>query len=535
MNASSGVEAARHGGPFVPRDKQAREGVVSASALGRLMPRLFSFPVFLGVLLFAGAFFGTLAEGKKGGTLFGEGDTWWHIRAGEEILETHQLPHRDSYSWTAAGTEWIAYEWLGEAAMAAVYRAGKLRGLKFFQLVLTGGMLGLLYAYAAMRCGNVKGAFVVCALVVPVAAVFCSLRPQMIGYILFLAVLLILERFRRGKSGALWFLPVLFVVWVNTHGTFVFGLLAIGVAWASGLRPFHCGEIENAVWTGGQRRRLEIAALLSVLGLCLTPYGTRLAAYPLDIGFRQPLNIASIQEWMPIPTERFLGLAVFGSLLAILLFQMLQPFRCRPDDLILLAIAAILAILHLRFVPLFLMVSVPLLAIPVARRLPCYDAGRGRHALNAGLIAALAAAMVCFLPAEWQLQKQFEASFPVAATEYLQAHPASGPLLNEYGWGGYLAWAHVPARGVFIDGRADIYERAGVLEDYLTITGLKPGAFGLLGKYGIRACLLRPDAPLSTALAESPEWEKAYSDSVSVVYVRRVVGPDREARALGKR
>jgi hypothetical protein len=528
VNASAEVVAARHGA-------RARDGARSTSALRRLLGRLFSFPVFLGVLLFAGAFFGTLAEGKKGGTLFGEGDTWWHIRAGEEILDTHQLPHHESYSWTAAGTEWIAYEWLGEVAMAAVYRAGWLRGLKLLQLFLTGGMLVLLYAYAAMRCGNVKAAFVICALGVPVWAVFCSVRPQVIGYGFFLVVLLILERFRQGKSGALWFLPPLFVAWVNTHGTFVFGLLAIGVAWACGLRPFHRGAIENAAWTGGQRRKLEIAALASVVGLCLTPYSTRLAAYPLDIGFLQPLNIASIQEWMPIPTERFLGLVVFGSLLALLLFQILQPFRCRLDDLILLAIAAILAILHIRFVPLFLIISVPLLSIPVARWLPRYDECRDRHALNAGLIAALAVAMGCSVPAQWQLQKAFAASFPIAATQYLQAHPEDGPLINEYGWGGYLAWAHIPRRGVFIDGRADVYERTGVLEDYLSITGLKPGAFGLLEKYGIRACLLQPDAPLSTALAESPKWEKAYSDSVSVVYVRRVIPPGTEVPSLAKR
>ena len=528
MNAPAEVFAAHHPG-------RARDGARSTSALRRLLGRLFSFPVFLGVLLFAGAFFGTLAEGKKGGTLFGEGDTWWHIRAGEEILDTHQLPHHESYSWTAAGTEWIAYEWLGEVAMAAVYRAGWLRGLKLLQLFLTGGMLVLLYAYAAMRCGNVKAAFAVCALAVPVWAVFCSLRPQVIGYGFFLVVLLILERFRQGKNGALWFLPPLFVVWVNTHGTFVFGLLAIGAAWACGLRPFHRGGIENAAWTGGQRRQMEIAALASVVGLCLTPYSTRLAAYPLDIGFLQPLNIASIQEWMPIPTERFLGLVVFGSLLALLLFQILQPFHCRLDDLILLAIAAILAILHIRFVPLFLIISVPLLSIPVARWLPRYDEGRDRHALNAGLIATLAVAMGCSVPAQWQLQKAFAASFPIAATKYLQAHPEDGPLLNEYGWGGYLAWAHIPRRGVFIDGRADVYERTGVLEDYLSITGLKPGAFGLLEKYGIRACLLQPDAPLSTALAESPKWEKAYSDSVSVVYVRRVIPPGTAVPGLATR
>lgn len=88
-----------------------------------LLRRLFSFPVFLGALLIAGIFLGTHLEGTRGDTLFSEGDTWWHIRAGEEILRAHAWPHTETYSFTAAGTEWIAYEWLGEVAMALAYRA----------------------------------------------------------------------------------------------------------------------------------------------------------------------------------------------------------------------------------------------------------------------------------------------------------------------------------------------------------------------------------------------------------------------------
>ncbi len=495
------------------------------SVAGKTFQQVFSFPVLLGALLVAAVFFGTLSQGTKTDTLFSEGDTWWHIRAGEEILDTHKVPQTDSYSWTAAGTPWIAYEWLGEAAMAGAYRAGRLQGLRFLQLTLAGTMLALLYMYATMRCQNPKAAFAVCAVIVPVAAGFWSLRPQLFGYIFFVIVLMILERFRKGKSRALWILPFVFLLWVNTHGTFVFGFLALGIAWVSGLWRYRLNGIESFVWSRTQRIELEVATLASVLALLVTPYGSQLAAYPLDIGFLQPANVANIQEWMPITSERFLTLTVLVLLLGFLISKILLRFHCRPDDLAFLCVAAIVAFLHLRFVPLFLLVTVPLLTLPLAWWFSPYDRRRDRAALNAALMAIIGLALIHYFPSRESLEKACAAHYPVAALEHLGAGQASGHVFNEYGWGGYLAWSHVPHEGVFIDGRADIYERAGVLDDYLSIARLEPGSLRLLGKYDIATCLIRSDAPLATVLSALPEWQLIYADQVSSLYVRRRIVP----------
>jgi hypothetical protein len=519
-----------------PGFKQARVNTTEQSVLpaergsqrslaGETFQRVFSFPVLLGALLVAAVFFGTLSQGTKSDTLFSEGDTWWHIRTGEEILVTHRMPHTDSYSWTAAGTDWIAYEWLGEVAMAEAYRAGRLRGLRLLQLTLAGTMLALLYMYATTRCENSKAAFAVCAVIIPVAAGFWSLRPQLFGYIFFTMILLILERFRQGQSRALWLLPLVFLLWVNTHGTFVFGFLAIGIAWASGLWRYRLNGIESFVWSQTQRIELEVATLASVLALLVTPYRSQLAAYPLDISLLQPANVANIQEWMPITSERFLTMTILVLLLGFLISKILMRFRCRLDDLVFVSIAAITAFLHLRFVPLFLLVTVPLLAVPLAWWFSPYDRTRDRAPLNAVLMAMIGIGVVYCFPSNENLDEGRAAHYPVAALQYIDAGQSAGYIFNEYGWGGYLAWSHVPREGVFIDGRADIYERAGVLGDYLSIARLEPGSLRLLGKYDITTCLIRSDAPLATVLSALPEWQLTYSDRVSSVYVRRRIGP----------
>jgi len=494
---------------------------ISRVTASKLLAPLLSFPVLLGTLLVAAVFFGTISQETKTDTLFSEGDTWWHIRVGQDILAARQLPHTDRYSWTAAGTPWIAYEWLGEVGIAEAYRFGNLQGLRALQLMLAGAMLVLIYIYASMRSENPKAAFVVCAAIVPIVAGFCSLRPQLFGYICFVIVLLILEQFRRGQSHRLWFLPLLFWLWVNTHGTFVFGFIALAVSWAGGLPRWRLTGIESFVWSRTQRIQLEIVTLISLLAVLFTPYGTQLAAYPFDIGLLQPKNIANIQEWMPITAERFLAVTVLVLLLMFLVSKILLRFRCRLDDLVFVCVGAVAAFMHLRFVPLFLLVTVPLLALPLTLCFSPYRRDWDRIALNAALIAIVAAALIHFFPSKQALQKACAEHFPVAALQHLAASSTSGHFFNEYGWGGYLESVNVPSHGVFIDGRADIYERTGVLGDYLSIARLEPNAFQLLRKYDIRTCLLRTDSPLTTVLAALPDWTVAYSDKVASIYVRR--------------
>jgi len=76
-----------------------------------------SFPAMLAMFLIGRVFY----EGR-GFVL--DPDVWWHIKVGQDILRTHLFPTIDSYSFTAAGTPWIAYEWLGEIVLALVHRAG---------------------------------------------------------------------------------------------------------------------------------------------------------------------------------------------------------------------------------------------------------------------------------------------------------------------------------------------------------------------------------------------------------------------------
>src|SRR5712692_234796 len=491
----------------VPRSS----GALSA---GLVLRKVFSFPALLGATLAGGAYVFSRAN-------LPDPDTWWHLAVGKHILETRSLPSVDPYSFTVSGTHWIAYEWLGEVFMALAGRLGGLRAPTVLLVLLSAALLVLLYCYAWLRSGNCKAAFIACALVLPVATAFFTLRPQLLGYNFLLLTLICLEQFRRGHPRALWLLPPLFLVWVNTHGTFVFGLVVVGLAWLSGQVGFDTGGLVAKRWTRVQSRYLLVVMFLCVLVLPLTPYGTRIAAYPLEMGLGQPVNIASIVEWQPLAFNLFLGKMFLALLLLFFLSYLAQRPQLRLAEVGLLLFAAFAACVHLRFLPIFLAAFTPLLALLLARWMPGYEAKKDRPVLNVAFMTLIAASVVFSFPSSGRIEKMAAEQYPREAVAYLRAHPVRGPMLNEYGWGGYLIWAFGPEHKVFIDGRADIYEYAGVLSDYMSITLMDPQALRLLRKYGIEACLVSRKAPLATLLAALPDWERIYSDELAALYVHK--------------
>jgi hypothetical protein len=292
------------------------------------------------------------------------------------------------------------------------------------------------------------------------------------------------------------------------------------VFWAGGLWEFRMGSVEAKRWSTAERVRLELIFLLCLVVIPLTPYGTRLAAYPFTVASSLPLNVGNVLEWQPMPFNIAGGKLFLILVLAFFLAQTLLRARWRLAELLLCFGGIMMACLHVRFLLLFVPFFAPLFASVLALWLPPYDRKKDHPILNAILMAAVIAAMVRYFPSQAGIEKITAANFPVRAVEYLHRHPVPGPMFNSYGYGGYLIWK-LPEQKVFIDGRGDLYEDGGAFGEYLQVANLKPGAFMVLRAHGIQSFLLDSQEPMATVLAANPDWEKTYSDGVSTLFVRR--------------
>ncbi|MGH9496875.1 MAG: hypothetical protein ACRD3B_17900, partial [Candidatus Sulfotelmatobacter sp.] len=477
---------------------------------------VFSFPVMLGTFLVGVTF----CDGR----LFTvDPDLWWHIKLGQSILATHHWPTVDPYSFTVHGQPWIAFEWLGDALIGAAAHIGEMRGLDALLIVLGSAVMIALYVFATIRSGNSKAGFVAAAALFALANPSFSMRAQMLGYLFLVLTLIALELFRQGKQWPIWFLPPLLLVWVNTHGSFIIGLGVILVYLVCGLKEFRLGGIEGKEWTAKQRVRLELVFLLCLAVLPITPYGTRLAVFPFDVAFSQPIGVSHVQEWQPMPFNMLGGKIFLALVLGFFVVQMIFDLKWRLEELVLFVGGAAMACLHVRFILLFVPFCVPLVATVAARWLPHYDRARDKYVVNAVLMAGVLAAMVHYFPSKAFLDEKVAENFPSRAVEYIKQHPTPGPMFNNYGFGGYLIWSLGPEHKVFIDGRSEVYEKAGVLADYYYIMQIRPGALTLLRNYGIQSCLIERETPLATVLASLPDWHKVYSDNATVLFVRRQV------------
>src|SRR5579862_7568175 len=503
------------GGTEAPRAEAAVLGARRASLASRVLEivkLIFSFPVMLGAFLVGATFY----DGRSFGV---DPDIWWHVKTGQMILATWHWPTVDAYSFTVHGQPWIAYEWLGEAVMGIAARIGGLRGLDALLIALGGAVMIALYAFGTIRSGSSKAGFAAAAVLASLATPSFTMRPQMLGYLFLVLTLTALELFRQGKQWAIWFLPPLLLVWVNTHGSFIIGLGVILVYLVCGLKEFRVGGIEAKKWTPKQRVRLELVFLLCLAVLPITPYGTRLAVYPFDMAFAQPINVANILEWQPMPFNIAGGKLFLVIIVAFFAAQMLMRVTMEAGDVALFFGGFVMACLHRRFLLLFVPFFAPVAAALLARWLPPYEKRIDHFVLNAALMAAAIFGMVRYFPKAADLAKITAETYPVRAVEFLRKHPVSGPMYNTYAYGGYLVGKY-PEQPVFIDGRGDLYERAGIFGEYLAVAELKPAAFRILDIHKIQACLLNRQEPLATVLESMPGWEKRYSDGVSVLFVR---------------
>lgn len=477
----------------------------------RFLPSISSFPVLLAfVLIFAVFVFARLN--------LPDPDTWWHIAVGEEILAKATWPTTDSYSFTAHGHPWRAFEWLGEVLMAAVARGGP-RALTALLTGLCVTLFLLLFHSVTLRGTTPKAAFLACIVQLPLAVSAFALRPQLLGYIFLLLTFICLENFQRGRRKALWVLPLLFVLWGNTHGNFVFGLFVLGVYWLGGLIEFSRGSLKAERWTPTQRRKLFGILLLCVLATMLGPYGVHTTLLPLEIALFQPHNIGSIQEWQPMPFDLVGGKLFLFFLLGFCFLQLAFPVVYRLEEIGLLLFAIYAACTHRRFLIFFVLVFTPLLARHLDRWMKPAATARDRPILNTALMVALVGGMIVLFPPEEKLNEVIARRFPLHAVSYIREHAFPPKLYNWYGWGGYLIWTLGPERKVFVDGRADLYEYPGVLSDYLAIERLRANARTLLNRYQVEACLIPRESALATFLASQPEWKLLYADDLSALYV----------------
>lgn len=465
-----------------------------------------------------------------------DNDVWWHVRAGEIILDTGRIPRVDPFSHLAGGHRWITHEWLSEVAMALVERAAGLSGLTLAKCALASLLALLLWRLARAAGAGPEATFAALAIVVATARFRFFERPHLATFLLLPLVLEHLARsaadpLRRFRLRDLW-LPAAFALWANLHGGFLLGLVLFPIAIAcAAARGARAGPGAAAPGV----RRLAILFALSALATLLNPNGIEAHLYPLIN--ERALRVVRNGEWLPPSPRQFpLFFVLLGALafLAILFRRAAGAARLAP-----LLPLALLALRSNRSIGEFAVASGVTLALTIdAAGSAAADlvSSRGRAAAAsaparrraAGLAAALACAgALVLLHARGDvIDTGFyrfglgvnPSRFPAAAADYVLSRDLRGRLANSPGLGGYLIWRLWPERTIFADGRLDVYVD---VNETLVRTPWKE----TLVARGITYAILETEGglgpdPLALAVQSSPDWALLDWDDVAMTWAK---------------
>ena len=146
-------------------------------------------------------------------------DLWGHIRFGEDLWRTGRIVREDIYSYLSGDQVWINHEWLAEAIFYAVFANAGATGLIIFKSCLSFLVVGIIYWHLRQQI-SVTPRTVILTVVFSLSLIpyLAIVRPQAFTFLVFLLVLIILERADRGEHKWLWFGPPLLALAVNLHG-----------------------------------------------------------------------------------------------------------------------------------------------------------------------------------------------------------------------------------------------------------------------------------------------------------------------------
>jgi hypothetical protein len=263
---------------------------------------------------------------------------------------------------------------------------------------------------------------------------------------------------------------------------------------------------------------------LSILATLANPNGFHILLYPFQTLTSQAMQ-QFIQEWFSPDFHQLEWQPLIWFILALIGAGMLGKKEISPTKILLTLIFGYSALRSIRFIPLFAIVAIPILAEQIGSIIKIksevkFPSRIFKWTATILIVVTMLVVTLHFSQVVQGEQKSEAAIFPRAAVDWIEAHQPEGNLFNSYGWGGYIIWRLYPQYLVYIDGRADVYGD-NFIYTYLDVYRAQPGWEQTLGLNGVRLVLVEPESGLASAMRLSINWEIAYEDQMSVIFSKK--------------
>ncbi|MBW2685768.1 MAG: hypothetical protein JRE19_07600 [Deltaproteobacteria bacterium] len=455
-------------------------------------------------------------------------DAYGHLAQGRQIVVLGRVPQVDLFSfWQPVPQPWKNYEWAYDWVTWLVYDhfgANALILLKCLALGALGYLLVKLAGRLAHR-GDLAAPLTLTALLLalPVARFRFTTRPQIVGLLL-PAVLLVgigaLYEDRLSSRRKAWILGALglaHVVWVNSHGSHLFGV-AITLIFAT-----------LSFRTAAFRWMIGLLLIQGAATGC-TPFGFSIAMDAVSHVLR-PEYRELVVEWAAWAPKDPLRLLVAPMVCAVFVLAAMRPVtresRFGVAYGVLCVLLSIMAFRSMRFVAHQLLFCAPFIAAGLSQ-LPGLAKMRRSVVGLIGVAAASSALwMMQMVPALGFGFGEPKREYPWASAEVVEQavdHPRIVASIQD-SW--FLMFA-APGGKLLIDGRVPYYGPEMIRRVSQSFTD--PGLFSQqLAEYDVNTVVIdhtRSDHIVATEyLSSRNDWALAFVEDGHSLFVRRDASP----------
>lgn len=465
-------------------------------------------------------------------TSINDPDAFTHLSIGREIIKNLGFPLTEPFNYTSLDKPFVSSEWFFAVALYLAYLISGSVGV----VVLKAGVITLAYFIlfkdSAEKGEEQKQAEIIAVTMLFFIAVFSRdrfvERPEILSNLFLVFTIYSLNQFFYNGKRYIYFIPLIFIIWANTHPSIIIGFIPFIAFICGGLiqKSFNNHESE-------QVKRLKTIALIffiSIICALINPYTYKILINPLELS----ANIwrHEVAELAPPDWQGYKPLYIF---IGIIFISFLFNLRQSVIYIILVLPFIVLSVNAVRFIPLIGIVGGPIAARNISNfKFQISDLKLSALKMIACILIIVLTGLTIFNIWPFKnYERQFGISIdasnlPDGALEYLDKNNIQGRMFNTFHFGGYITFKGYPKMLTFIDGRG-----VGAMTDYLNAMGSQINWKHIEQKYNIDIAIIGyPALPPSFFDMEIDSafpfngWTLVYWDAASLVYLKNEVFKD---------
>ena len=429
-------------------------------------------------------------------------DFGWHYRCGKELLAGHPCLE-NNYSYFLPDYKSYYPSFVYDTVLAISYDRFGFAGLSLLNSIIL--LFCVICLYQLIKGPLwLRATLPLLVLLTPGPSIVLGLRPQVFTFLFFLLTLNIADLALKNYK-YLYFLPLLFILWVNTHIGFITGLLLL-----PGIFLNH--SLHN-------KKLIILPLLMTFLATFINPFSSKVY---LEI-FRhlQAPLATTIAEWVTPPL--FVKGLIFFLVFEIVLILYLTKHLSLPIiiNLLIFSVLSLLGIRNLIFLSSFLIIYLSK-CIPDKKFLD--DRFSILPILMFLLIFSKNLTPTKNFNSKWK-NYCIQGQIPYPCKLIKKYPNLKGNVFAMYEWGGFLIWK-MPDIKVFADGRTPSWlDKNGnsTYEILLAIIQAQPGWNEKLSETKTNYLLIGPGTFLDLELKQNSknyDWKELYRDNIAVLYAK---------------